>query len=34
LLAALSRATILRTDERGSIEMIVDGASLAVRTAR
>lgn len=34
VLAALAPATILRTDERGKIEMIVDGQTLAVRTAR
>jgi hypothetical protein len=31
LLAALARATILQTSERGTIEMIVDGNSLTVR---
>ncbi len=31
LLAALARATILQTSERGTIEMIVDGNSLIVR---
>ena len=31
LLAALSRATILQTSERGTIEMIVEGNSLMVR---
>jgi len=34
LLAALASTTILRTDERGSIEMIVDGQTLAVRTKK
>jgi competence protein ComEC len=34
LLAALARATILQTSERGTIEMIVDGQMLVVRTAR
>jgi competence protein ComEC len=34
LLAALSRAIILRTDERGTIEMIVSEQSLAVKMAR
>jgi competence protein ComEC len=34
VLAALASATILRTDERGSIEMIVDGQTLAVRTKK
>ncbi len=33
-LAALASTTILRTDERGDIEMIVDGQTLTVRTAR
>jgi competence protein ComEC len=33
-LAALAPATILRTDERGGIEMIADGQTLAVRTER
>ena len=33
-LAALAPATILRTDERGDIEMIVDGQTLAVRTTK
>lgn len=32
LLTALASATILRTDERGDIEIIVDGQTLAVRT--
>ncbi len=34
LLGVLSRATILRTDERGSIEFILDGQMVAVRTTR
>ncbi|MBI5304436.1 MAG: ComEC/Rec2 family competence protein [Chloroflexi bacterium] len=34
LLATLAPATILRTDERGAIEFIVDAQSLAVKTAR
>ncbi|MBI3689795.1 MAG: hypothetical protein HY239_03750 [Mycolicibacterium aromaticivorans] len=34
LLAALSRATILRTDERGTLEFILDGQTLVVRTTR
>ena len=33
-LAALAPATVLRTDERGDIEMIVDGQTLAVRTEK
>ncbi|MBI5650620.1 MAG: ComEC/Rec2 family competence protein [Chloroflexi bacterium] len=34
LLAMLARATILRTDERGTIEFVVDAQTVAVRTAR
>jgi|GEM_PF-1693948 len=34
LLAALASAKILQLDERGTIEMIVDGQTLSVRTAR
>jgi beta-lactamase superfamily II metal-dependent hydrolase len=34
LLAALARATILQTSERGTIEMMVDRDLLIVRTAR
>ena len=34
LLASLSQTTLLRTDEHGTIEMITDGWTLAVRTAR
>ncbi len=34
LLAALSHATILRTDEHGTIEFILDGQTLVVRTSR
>ncbi len=33
-LSAFASATILRTDERGDIEMIADGQTLAVRTAK
>jgi competence protein ComEC len=33
-LAALASTTLLRTDERGTIEMIVDGQTLAVRTEK
>ncbi|MDE3089614.1 MAG: ComEC/Rec2 family competence protein, partial [Chloroflexota bacterium] len=33
-LAALADASILRTDERGKIEMIVDGQTLMIRTSR
>jgi beta-lactamase superfamily II metal-dependent hydrolase len=34
LLAALAPATILRTDERGVIEFIVDAQAIAVKTMR
>ena len=34
LLAALSSATILRTDERGTIEMVTEGRTLAIKTGR
>ncbi|HEX7587217.1 MAG TPA: hypothetical protein VF478_02785, partial [Anaerolineae bacterium] len=34
LLSALASATILRTDERGDIEIVVDGQTLAVRAAK
>lgn len=34
LLAALSSATILRTDERGAIEMVVEGNAVVIRMAR
>lgn len=33
-LAVLSRAMVLRTDERGSIEFILDGQTVAIRTTR
>ncbi len=33
-LVALSRAMVLRTDERGSIEFILDGQTVAIRTTR
>lgn len=33
-LSALATATILRTDERGNIEIITDGKNLSVRTTR
>jgi competence protein ComEC len=34
LLAALMSATMLRTDERGNIEMILDGQTLAMKTEK
>jgi beta-lactamase superfamily II metal-dependent hydrolase len=34
LLTALSGVTILRTDERGTIEMITEGRTLAIKTGR
>jgi hypothetical protein len=33
-LSAFASATILRTEERGNIELIVDGSGLVVRTAQ
>jgi len=33
LLTALSRATVLQTDERGTVEMIVDGQTLTVKAS-
>jgi beta-lactamase superfamily II metal-dependent hydrolase len=34
LLTALSGVTVLRTDERGTVEMITEGRTLAIKTER
>ncbi|MGE5265096.1 MAG: hypothetical protein ACM3S0_17080 [Acidobacteriota bacterium] len=34
LLTALSGVTVLRTDERGTIEIITEGRTLAIKTER